>query len=77
MSKQALLRFQREGKAVAGLLHPNIVKVHSLQFTEDQQPFLVMEVINGTPLNQIIEFSGPVNVTRALKFLIQICDGIA
>ncbi|MDR3615328.1 MAG: protein kinase [Candidatus Obscuribacterales bacterium] len=76
-NEQALMRFRREGQAVAMLSHSNVVKVHSLQFTENDQPFLVMEVVQGVSLSQLLEISGPLRLPRALKFLAQICDGIA
>jgi serine/threonine protein kinase len=76
-NEQAFMRFHREGQAVAMLSHNNVVKVHSLQFTENDQPFLVMEVVQGVSLSQLLEISGPLKLPRALKFLAQICDGIA
>jgi serine/threonine protein kinase len=76
-NEQAFMRFHREGQAVAMLSHNNVVKVHSLQFTEQDQPFLVMEVVQGVSLSQLLEISGPLKLPRALKFLAQICDGIS
>jgi serine/threonine protein kinase len=76
-NEQALTRFKREGQAVAMLSHQNVVKVHSLQFTERDQPFLVMEVVQGVSLSELLEISGPFKLPRALKFLGQICDGIS
>jgi serine/threonine protein kinase len=70
-------RFQREGKAIALLEHENIVKVYNLQFTAAGQPFLVMEIVHGTPLANLIRSEAAMPVHRVLKFISQICDALA
>ena len=74
---QALIRFQREGKAIALLQHENIVRVYSLQFINQQLPFLVMEIVHGTSLADLLSQSGPMPPPRVAKFMSQICDGLA
>ena len=52
-----LERFQREAETVAGLSHPNIVTLHSVE--EDQGiRFLTMELVDGTGLDQILTPEG-------------------
>src|SRR5690349_6950182 len=46
-----LARFRREARTVAGLNHPNIVVLYSIE-EEKGIPFLTMELIEGQPLNQ-------------------------
>jgi predicted Ser/Thr protein kinase len=41
-----------EGKLLAGLEHPNLVRVHDVDFFEDR-PFLVMEFVRGRNLQQV------------------------
>ena len=50
---ELLKRFYREAKAVGNLQHPNIVIVYDLG-EEDKNPYLVMEYLDGEPLNKII-----------------------
>lgn len=50
-------RFARESKALAALNHPNIVTIHSVDEVEDQ-PFLVMEWIQGLTLGDLIPAGG-------------------
>src|SRR6202158_4641733 len=58
-------RFEREAQAIAALNHPNICQLY------DVGPnYLVMEYIEGTPLN------GPLPVDQALKYAAQICDAL-
>ena len=77
VNSQAMLRFQREGKAIARLDHENIVKVFSLQEDDHHQPVMVMEVIDGVSLADLIEGGKQLPLPRVLKFVRQICDGLA
>lgn len=45
-------RFLREARACAQLRHPNIVAVLDFNIAEDEQPYLVMEYLNGPNLAQ-------------------------
>ncbi len=45
-------RLQREGKALAQLDHPNIVKVYDAGVTEDDVPFVAMAFLDGKNLSQ-------------------------
>ncbi|HEX8199704.1 MAG TPA: serine/threonine-protein kinase [Isosphaeraceae bacterium] len=43
---------EREGKALAGLVHPNLVRVYDLGVDASGRPFLVMEYVPGCNLRQ-------------------------
>ncbi len=45
-------RFEREIDLVAGLKHPHIVSVYDSGQTDDARPYLVMEYIEGQPLDE-------------------------
>ncbi len=47
-------RFRREAQVVAGLDHPNIVKVYDHGRTESQTYFIVMELIEGGSLAELL-----------------------
>ena len=65
-------RMLREARAAAMLNHPNVCGVFDV---DDSQGFLVMECIEGAPLNDVLR-AGPMQVDRALKIARQIASGL-
>lgn len=59
-------RFQREAKILASLAHANIVSCYQAGVTAANNPYLVMEFIDGPTLKAWIEQHGRVPVRRAL-----------
>ncbi len=53
-------RFEREAELAASLRHPNIVRVFDSGVTPEGWPFLVMEYVEGRPLDAVI--AGPASV---------------
>ena len=58
-------RFEREAKAIASLNHPHICQIYDVGAN-----YLVMEFIEGTPLQ------GPLPLEQALLYGVQICDAL-
>jgi serine/threonine-protein kinase len=50
-------RFVQEAKAASALNHPNIITIHDVSQT-DGMDFMVMELVNGRPLDHIIPKTG-------------------
>lgn len=65
-------RFEREAVAVAQINHPNVVALHD-RGVHDGVLFLVMELVDGSPLSTLIETSGVIAPRRALQLAEQIC----
>jgi non-specific serine/threonine protein kinase len=71
---QAVERFRREARAASALNHPNICTIHDVGQHENQ-PFLVMELLEGQTLKHLID-AKPVAVDRLLELGIQIGEGL-
>ncbi len=75
-SPEAVKRFQREAKAAARLIHPNIVTA----FDAGEQAgvhFLVMEFVDGHDLSACIKQHGPLPVPQAVDAILQAARGLA
>jgi len=68
-------RFAREARAIASLNHPNIVTIHSVEEV-DGQPFLTMELVEGTPLNRLIP-PGGLELPELLSIAVPISEALA
>ncbi len=71
-----LKRFYREAKSTGMLQHPNIVIVYELGEHEGN-PYLVMEFLEGEPLDKIIASRRDVSMVEKLGYIIQCCTGLA
>lgn len=74
-------RFKHEARAVSLLSHPNLVAVHDFGFTDTGEPYLIMDYVGGTSLEDILgdiwQKAGRMSVNRSLQICLQICDGLA
>ncbi len=66
-----LERFRREARAVAQLSHPNVVGV--IDAGDDAgHPYIVFEFVEGETLKQRIQRRGPLPVSEALSYAIEV-----
>lgn len=72
----AVSRFGREARAAAAVQHPNVVGVSDFGMTADNIRYLVMEYVDGRPLNEIIHREAPMAPERVLKIMKQVCAGV-
>jgi serine/threonine protein kinase/Leucine-rich repeat (LRR) protein len=76
LAEQGLLRFQKEAQAGLSLKHPNVIGTHDFGLTEQGQPYMVMDYVEGITLADLIEKGGPMSVDKSVKVASQICQGI-
>jgi len=68
-------RFLREAQAVSALNHPNIVTIHDI-VTEGDIDFIVMEVVDGQPLNRLTPKEG-LPLKAVIDYTTQIASALA
>lgn len=69
-------RFLREARAISELSHPRIATLFDYGETADGQPFLVMELAKGKPLNDLIR-TGPLSLLRAVEIVRDVATALA
>lgn len=57
-------RLRQEAQRMAAINHPNIVRIFSFSVSHNNEPFLVMEYVEGEPLTNILP-----NQVRDQRFL--------
>ncbi|RME84491.1 MAG: hypothetical protein D6785_05505 [Planctomycetota bacterium] len=69
-------RFKNEGKIIASLKHPNIVEVYDMEQAYATY-FIIMEYLEGTTLERIIDTHGKLDPEFARAVLIQTASALA
>jgi serine/threonine-protein kinase len=70
-------RFEQEAKTAQLLRHPNIVDVRGYEKTDSGNPFLVMDLVEGTSLQDAIKTAGWLPVERTVEIFVQVCAALA
>src|SRR5262249_34785708 len=68
-------RFLREAQAAAAVSHPHVVAIHAVD-EFNGLPYLVMEYIPGSSLQEKIDASGALPLTQILRIGMQIASGL-
>jgi eukaryotic-like serine/threonine-protein kinase len=74
--KETRMRFEREAKVAGDLLHRNVINVFEMG-EEDGRLFMVMELLEGEPLNEYLKRTGRLSLERTLDMMMQVCEGLA
>lgn len=69
-------RFLREARTAAGLSHPNIVPIHTVE-EHGQFVFFVMGFVDGETLRERVERSGPLTPRATLRLLQEVSWALA
>ncbi len=74
--EDTLRRFENEAQSAARLDHPNIARVY---YVGDDQGwnFIVFEFIDGVNLRDLVAQRGPLSVSEAVRYTLQIADALA
>ena len=74
--KTFVKRFEQEAILARKLQHPNAVRVDDIDETEDGQPFIVMEYIEGENLRKVISATGPMPPMRVSAIIRQVAAAL-
>ena len=74
-SEEFLARFRYERQILANLNHPNIAKPLAGGATEDGRPFVVMEYVEGRPLDEYL-LASDLHLEERLKIFLTICSAV-
>ncbi|MEZ5465247.1 MAG: protein kinase [Lysobacteraceae bacterium] len=69
-------RFLREARSMAALNDPHIIQIYFIG-QENEQPFFVMEFVEGESLSQILKREKKLGVADAMKIIHQTAQGLA
>jgi serine/threonine-protein kinase len=69
-------RFLREGKLLARLTHPNIARLIDAGMTSDGEPYLVLDYVDGMPIDQYCD-SRSLSIAARLNLFLQVLAPVA
>ena len=69
-------RFEREARAASAIGHPHIIDVFDLGRTKDGLLFMVMELLDGSPLEAILRKVPKLPVALAINLMGQVLSGL-
>jgi eukaryotic-like serine/threonine-protein kinase len=71
-----LQRFRYERQILAGLVHPNIARLLDGGTTAEGLPYLVLEYVDGLPIDEYCRSHG-LGVEQRLELFRQVCDAVS
>jgi serine/threonine protein kinase len=76
VTKDILLRFEREAQAAGRIGSDHIVEVYDLGQLPDGTHYMVMELLTGTELAARLRAGGPLDAVAVAKIVLQVLDGL-
>jgi serine/threonine protein kinase len=74
-SREAMERFRQEGRLASSVSHPRCVFVIRAD-EADGRPYIVMELMPGTTLQDLVERDGPLPIESAVPKILDVIDGL-
>lgn len=75
-ARDAVERFRQEGRYARMIAHPRCVAVLATD-EADGRPYIVMELMPGTTLQDLVKERGPLPVAEAVDKILDVIDGLA
>src|SRR5581483_1051054 len=74
-SSDAVSRFRRESKLTSQIAHPRCVFVLAA-YEEAGRPYIVMELMQGTTLQDEVDRQGPLPIAQAVAVIVDVIEGL-
>ncbi len=75
LAKDGVARFRAERQILASLNHPNIAKLIDGGSTDEQLPYLVMEYVDGLPIDRYCD-DHQLGIAERLALFNKVCDAV-
>lgn len=76
LNRQAIDNFRRERQILANLEHPNIARILDGGTTTDDEPFIVMEYVDGVSLDTFCR-DNRLSIDEILKLFLKVCQAVS
>jgi serine/threonine protein kinase len=76
-SDEAITRFLREARAAVKIKGEHVARVLDAGHLETGEPYIAMEYLEGTPLEELLNENGPLPIKDAVDYLLQACEALA
>lgn len=75
-NSMTLKRFTQEARATSQLNHPNILTVFDFGISPSNQPYLVMDFLEGVNFGRVLEETRQIPIPRAIGIFLQVCAAL-
>lgn len=75
-SSDVALRLAREGRALAHLRHPQIVRARDAGTTPDGRPYFTMDILTGETLRERLDREGKLPLSRVASWILGVLDAL-
>ena len=75
-SPEARTRFENEARAAARLRSKHVVEVYDHGVSDDSRPFIVMEFLQGEPLDKRLDRIGRLPARETAQLIMQVCRAL-
>jgi len=76
-TREVVGRFLREARSAVKLRNEHVARVIDVGELEGGAPYMVMEYLSGNDLQQVLKAEGPMPLSEAVGFVLQVCEAMA
>jgi serine/threonine protein kinase len=73
----AMQRFQQEAQAASNIVHTNVITIYNFGITPENQPYLVMDYLEGKSISELLAHHKVLSVSRATNIFLQVANALA